>query len=267
MSRSYKNSDRQLLCDRDTDSYYMVNRASDEHLMTMAFVDPAQVPLLAGMVVLKFSALSSIALRVWARGRGGTKLWWDDWILIVLTVRLSRLATTTSAFTDGAEFVALIPEFAIEIVVIHLGTGLHIGEVLSTQPENLALLSKLSYVDTLSYAVIIGPCKCSFLLLYIRLFGIRKKFTLWCYTLIGVTVVWAIITFFVEAFQCNPVENAWGASREGCMNFQYIFIGTNVPNVLIDVLILVTPLHAIWSLKVPLMKKLIINAILAVGTM
>jgi hypothetical protein len=167
--------------------------------------------------------------------------------------------------TNLAQIVAIIPEFAVELAVIHLGTGLHIAEVMATQPQNLPLLSKLAYADSLSYAIIIGPCKCSYLMLYVRLFGIRKKFTKWCYVLVAVTIVWAIVTFFVEAFQCNPVANAWGPSREGCMNFQYIFIGTNVPNVVIDFLILVTPIHVIWSLKVPFLKKVMINAILAVG--
>lgn len=53
----------------------------------MAFIEPVQEPLLAGMIVLKLCALTSVGLRVWARRLGGTKLWWDDWILIVLTVR------------------------------------------------------------------------------------------------------------------------------------------------------------------------------------
>lgn len=44
-----------------------------------------------------------------------------------------------------------------------------------------------------------------------------------------------------------------------CVNLQRFFVGTNVPNIVLDFLILIAPLHSIWRLRLPNKRKIIVS--------
>lgn len=118
------------------------------------------------------------------------------------------------------------------------------------------------------YPFAIVPIKCSISCLYIRLFGIHKSFRWYNYILIIITILWGIINLFGLIFQCSPVQEAWNPlnpTRKGCINLRLYLIGTNVPNVVLDFLLLVAPIHLIWGLHLPMRKKLLIIAVLILG--
>lgn len=64
------------------------------------------------------------------------------------------------------------------------------------------------------------------------------------------------------------MSSAWGVTQEGkkCFKFQAMFAGTNAVNVIMDVVLLITPLHPIWGLKLPIRKKILVSGILILGT-
>ena len=121
------------------------------------------------------------------------------------------------------------------------------------------------YVDTLTYPLVITLVKCSILCLYIRVFGVREWFRRACQLLLGISIIWGLVTLFLFAFRCSPIADAWNPTREGCIDFDKLFLGTNIPNVIVDFLVLALPLQPIWSLQIPTVKKVILNAILALG--
>ena len=109
--------------------------------------------------------------------------------------------------------------------------------------------------------------KLSILSLYVRLFGVRQSFVIVCYVQMGLVVVWALVTEFVLIFQCSPISVAWAPKREGgsCLGFAARFIGTNTVNVVMDFVILFTPIPSIWTLQLPVQKRISVMLILALG--
>lgn len=114
---------------------------------------------------------------------------------------------------------------------------------------------------------IIVCIKCSIITVYYRLFGVRKGIARICYVLMGMTVAWGIATLFPAIFQCKPIHVAWDltSTRSECFKLRAYFVGTNVPNVLLDFAILVTPLYPLWKLKLPTTKKVLISGVFALG--
>ena len=88
-----------------------------------------------------------------------------------------------------------------------------------------------------------------------------------CCVLMGLTVAWGIATFFAAVFQCKHIDVAWDpkSTGSGCFQLRAYLVGTNVPNVLLDFAILVTPLYPIWQLKLPTSKKVFISGVFALG--
>lgn len=60
---------------------------------------------------------------------------------------------------------------------------------------------------------------------------------------------------------------AWDPTSTGseCFQLRAYLVGTNVPNVLLDLAILVTPLYPVWQLKLPITKKVLISGIFVLG--
>ena len=85
--------------------------------------------------------------------------------------------------------------------------------------------------------------------------------------MLALCLVWGVTTFFIFVFQCSPVSFAWSVSQTGgsCEDFGVLILGTNIPNVIIDFMILATPVTSIWKLSIPRHKKIFINIILCVG--
>ena len=113
----------------------------------------------------------------------------------------------------------------------------------------------------------IALIKLSILFLYVRLFGVQRKFAYACYIQMVLVVIWAIVTEFVFIFQCSPIWVAWDPTRSGgtCFQFARLFIGTNTVNVIMDFAILVTPMYLIWTLQLSVQKKLLISGVLVLG--
>lgn len=119
----------------------------------------------------------------------------------------------------------------------------------------------------LLYPFVITPIKCSILCLFIRLFGVNKRFKVYCLSLIGLTVTWAVALFIGSIVQCHPVSEAWNplSDRSTCVDLRAFLVGFNVPNIIFDFLILVAPLRLIWKLRLPTPKKILISTVLMLG--
>ena len=85
--------------------------------------------------------------------------------------------------------------------------------------------------------------------------------------LIFITVTWAIALEFGAIFQCSHVSDSWNpeSDRSDCVHLEAFLVGTNVPNIILDLSILVAPIYPIWKLKLPTGKKIAIALILMLG--
>jgi len=212
-------------------------------------LNESQTPnVLAAIVALGLLGPIFLTLRLIARRKSRAHLWWDDWLIIWATIVL--IACAVAGIYGGI-----------------WGAGRHIQWVVMNQPDDIVPFLQWIFSAELTYGLVIAPVKCSILMLYIRLFGVQKKLKVWCYVLIGLTIAWFLTTFFGAVFQCDPIERAWSptGNRENCVDLRGFLVGTNIPNIVIDFLILVTPIHPIWQLKLPTMKKVFITLMLGLG--
>jgi hypothetical protein len=151
---------------------------------------------------------------------------------------------------------------------VKYGAGRHMLWVLQYgYPTQMEDFLKYIYGVEILYPFVIGPIKVSICCLYMRIFGIYRTYRYYFWTLIVLSVLWAFSTLMGTILQCHPVQDAWNplGDRSNCLNIRTFLIGTNVPNVVLDAMILTAPIYPIWQLHLPLRKKFLVLLVLLLG--
>lgn len=104
---------------------------------------------------------------------------------------------------------------------------------------------------------------------YRRIFTV-PSFQRWVFLLGGLCVVWCIVTLFLIIFQCSPVAAAWNiiAQLTGageCMPASHIVFGSELANVVLDVMILSLPVYMVRRLQLPTRRKWGVSSIFLLG--
>jgi len=82
----------------------------------------------------------------------------------------------------------------------------------------------------------------------------------------GAMLVFYIIVTFLKVGLCKPISLFWDPNIKGtCLNEHVIFIADTVMSVVSDLAILALPVPLLWSLQMPLKKKLRIAVLLGAG--
>ncbi|KAL9023510.1 MAG: hypothetical protein Q9180_008206, partial [Flavoplaca navasiana] len=162
--------------------------------------------------------------------------------------------------------VIVILNFAFLHETIRNGAGKHISP--DWPPERIRNFLIYTYANELVYASIVTCIKTSVLCLYLRIFGVNKKFAIVVKCFIVAAVVWGIAVLLTTIFQCNPVRGAWDISvpRNQCFNLRTWLIATNVPNIVIDFGIICLPLPLVWKLKLSIERKIGLTGVFLLGT-
>jgi len=138
--------------------------------------------------------------------------------------------------------------------------------------DSLTLFLQLEFANQLLSVLSLVFTKLSIVWFYRRIFR-GDHFNLVIKILIGVVIGWGITFFFASLFECFPVQQVWlslyGTPEHDQYCYQYLpmFYATSITNMLIDVLILVTPIPKIWSLRMPLHQKVGVSAIFLLGSL
>ncbi|KAJ8124088.1 hypothetical protein ONZ43_g112 [Nemania bipapillata] len=203
--------------------------------------------LLVVFVIFTALPLIVVTLRIIARRVTHQAISYDDWLIII------------AVFLCIAQFVFLIE-------ALRYGLGRHIQVVPTTSIEPYLLYTFLS---ELYYAIDVTLVKMSILALYLRLFNIHPLFKMSCYALMVIVLAWGVSVTFTTIFQCSPISAAWDKTIPNlkCFNLANFIIGSNVPNILADALIIVLPLPLVWCLKVSPMRKFGLIALFLVAAM
>ena len=110
--------------------------------------------------------------------------------------------------------------------------------------------------------------KISILSLYVRIFGGVTYLRRMAWVLSIFTITWAIMVVLVVAFQCVPSEASCNPKVRGrCINFAAFSIAGSVPDVLVDFIMLVLPMPAVWKLQKALAERISLMAIFALGSL
>lgn len=108
--------------------------------------------------------------------------------------------------------------------------------------------------------------KITFILLYLRIFGVNKRFTWACYALAFIVIGYCLACALAILIGCSPASKNWDLMEEGtCISLITLLIVIGGFNVATDFSLLLLPIPLIWNLHMPWPKKLGIFATFATG--
>jgi hypothetical protein len=150
--------------------------------------------------------------------------------------------------------------------MVKLGLGRHIWAI---NPANIGLLLKLVYVNYYLYDAALFLAKMSALLFFSRVFpryANSKFFNYALWATHALNVSWLIGIVFGTIFMCNPVAKGWNPMLPGkCGTNSALWIGSAVPSVFIDLIILTLPIPKIWGLQMNRKRKIGLTVVFALG--
>ncbi|KAI1182780.1 hypothetical protein F5B17DRAFT_419053 [Nemania serpens] len=201
--------------------------------------------LLAIFIVFTVLPLIAVTLRLVARRTTHQKILIDDWLIIVSVI-------------------LCVVQLVFLIEAIHYGLGKHIEVV---PQESIAPYLLYTYLSELYYAIDVTLIKLSILTLYLRLFNVDGNLKKACYAMMAFVLAWGIAVLLTTIFQCSPVHAAWDKTilDAKCFNLANFVIGSNVPNILADAVIIALPLPLLWSLRLSTLRKLGLIALFLVA--
>lgn len=90
--------------------------------------------------------------------------------------------------------------------------------------------------------------KYSILLFYSRIFK-EKRFEIALRVTFAAVTIWFLAIEISVLAECVPVSALWDPTQPGtCIDLAAFYQGSGIPNVLLNLLILVLPLPMIWTL-------------------
>lgn len=188
-----------------------------------------------------------VPLRIWCRyrHRGWRNVQWDDY-----------MALGALAIANGFFYVCIIG--------MRESLGLHINEI--ENPLQIVAFLKNVYVGNILYTLSITTIKLSVLAFYWRLFEIKARITICVVT--AAAVAWCIAILLCVILSCLPVRAAWDITITDakCIALRGIYLGGSVPNVFLDLFIVLMPLPHVWRLNAPFAQRIVLAGMFALGT-
>ncbi|KAH8701989.1 hypothetical protein BGW36DRAFT_424284 [Talaromyces proteolyticus] len=193
-------------------------------------------------------------------------------VLSVLIRFFARRKTRTKFKLNDAFIVAgLLSFLGVEISLLAgiYTSGGTLDESQIKDTSDLINLFKYVYALESFVTTAITLIKLSILALYRDLFPIHKFQT---YTLVigALCLIWYIICFLINIFQCHPVKAAWQLDllmkgEATCLVYGHYIIGYEVSNMLLDIAILALPIRVLHTLHLSRPRKIIIGGLFTLG--
>ena len=138
--------------------------------------------------------------------------------------------------------------------------------MISTSPGRFAKRDQAEYASSLLIPASMMAAKNSILFLYARIFAVDKKFLFGIYTVGVLNVLWFIAATLGLVFQCTPIQKAWDPILPGkCINFAAFMVAIEVPNSLLDFVIMALPINMLRAMRMSLREKLVLAFIFFLG--
>ncbi|KAI0381140.1 hypothetical protein F5Y04DRAFT_289052 [Hypomontagnella monticulosa] len=199
-------------------------------------VKDQRVRILPTLIAFNILPVIAVTLRIVTRRVTRQEIWYDDWLTIISAV-------------------LCLVKLAIVLEELRYGLGKHVQVV---PPASLEPYFIYTFLNELLYTADVTLIKLSILTLYLRLFNVNPCFKRLCYVMMVFVLAMGISSLFATIFQCAPVPAAWDKTTPGskCLDLVALLVGLNIPNILIDVVIIALPMPLLWSLKLSLGRKL-----------
>ncbi|KAK8102341.1 integral membrane protein [Apiospora sp. TS-2023a] len=185
------------------------------------------------VIIITALATLFVVLRFLGRYKHGMYIGADDWTCLLALV-------------------LLYVNFAVHLVLISMGVGMHTSGM---TVDHIESLSKVLFAGELLYVTSINTYKISLLFFYWRTFPVRlmKIGGL----LLGIfSVLWTFTAVFVISLQCLPVSKVWQPWAEGvCTELLHTEPAMASLNIACDIAILCLPLRPVLGLKINTAQK------------
>lgn len=108
--------------------------------------------------------------------------------------------------------------------------------------------------------------KISILLFYRRIFLVKPNYRHASLVAMSLSALWFVAAQISNLLTCRPVDAFWHRTKPGkCFNFNVMFLGLGVAEVLIDTFILCLPIRTVFTLQMPKRTKVAVAGIFALG--
>ncbi|PYH37908.1 uncharacterized protein BO87DRAFT_422765 [Aspergillus neoniger CBS 115656] len=136
-------------------------------------------------------------------------------------------------------------------------------------PSQTTIVYKLFYTLTIIYVPMALLAKLTLLTILARLFILRRSQTLTVYLTITLTTIYYITIFFIKIFICNPVSTFWTSPNNphnpNCLSEGAVFLADAIMSVITDLAILLLPIGLMFPLRLGVVKKVKVGAMLGCG--
>ena len=123
---------------------------------------------------------------------------------------------------------------------------------------------KFLYIYEVFYTAAVAVTKVSILLFYWRIFK-TPGFKITLITITTVLTGWLIGVMLAGILGCEPIHSFWDFSPGHCINLYHYFLGSGIPNIVLNFLVLFLPLPLVWTLQIPRSQKIALTGIFLLG--
>ncbi|KAJ0383193.1 hypothetical protein COL922a_010997 [Colletotrichum nupharicola] len=176
----------------------------------------------------------------------GRELGWDDCTIIACVI-------------------LTVPPTVLAFTLVYNG----LGKDMWTLPlKNIENVLEYYFLGELFYFLAQAMNKLSILFFLNRIFR-HNNLSKAIWVTMGLVLAYAAAFFFATLFQCWPINHAWLQLEEKhlgrCNNIHLQGWLSAAFNIVLDVIILVLPLHQLYLLQMPLKKKLMVMVVFSLG--
>ena len=224
------------------------------------------------IVMIIFPTIA-VALRFWSRallprrieappGAKAFRFWWDDWFALFSLVAISD-GLPTEAFLTFLQPLSIIGN-AIAIFVVRPGAA-GSPTIFADMPDESML--KANFAALFVWDAAVSLPKISALFFYDRVFGssgraLRRALWLGYFLNLG----WMFAMWIVTVCTCVPTYKYWRPMSAGtCMSPDTPWLVAVVPQMIIDLYVLILPLPLLWKLQLKPMRKFLVSCVFVCG--
>lgn len=94
----------------------------------------------------------------------------------------------------------------------------------------------------------------------------HRLFRVLSYSLMLFTILYCVMVMLIAFLSCTPFESNWNPAVKGkCADQQAAYLAEGVINLVLDLGVIVLPVPMVWSLQMPLHKKVGLVVMLSGG--
>jgi hypothetical protein len=155
-------------------------------------------------------------------------------------------------------------------VIVQIGgVGQHLVAVEARDPALLVEWAKCLLAFEIVYFTSVALPKMAIVCLYLRVFNWKGGMRTAAMTLLAVLAATGLSLVITACFQCRPLAFWWDRTIPGgtCIDIQLFFHAQSIPGFVLDIFIMALPIQTIWSLKLPLYRRVALLAVFLVASL